>query len=849
MQPIGSTPTHLAGLPAGVGLLPGLAGVDGVVPGRGDGASGSRACRHCGEPCPPEAHEQDGYAFCCLGCRTVYVLLQEHGLGDFYRLSERPGVRVTEVGRRDRWAFLDDPEVRRRLVDFEDGRQGRVTFRVPSMHCVACVWLLENLYRFHAGIGSVRANFLRREVSVVWEPGRIRLSEVAGLLEQLGYTPALTLEELDRPGPVAKGGGLGLRIGVAGFAFGNVMLFSLPQYLGLDSASGETFRTWFGGLSLLLALPALLYSASDFWRSAWASVRQRALTLDVPIAAGLAALYAQSAGEILLGIGEGYLDSLTGLIFFLLCGRAFQNKTHDRLGFDRDYRGFFPLSAVRRTESGEETVAISELRVGDRLTVRHGELVPADARLTAGEGWIDYSFVTGEAEPVGKGVGDHLFAGGRQAGGAIEVETVKPVSQSYLTSLWNDEAFRKVRERGLQTLTNRYSRRFTVAVGAIAVGSALGWVMAGDGVRGLKAFTSVLIVACPCALALAAPFTLGTAHRVLGRLGVFLRNAEVAETLAEIDTVALDKTGTLTDAEAPAVRFVGQALGAEEAGWAAALCRQSVHPHARSLARSLASGEPGEPGVPPEVEGFREVAGRGMVGRVAGREVVLGSAAWLREHGMAADGVTSGTGATVHFGLGGRRRGMWVLEERLRPEVDELLRDLGGRCHLALLSGDHGRQRDRFATLFGDRGRLHFDLGPHDKLAFVRRLQGEGHRVMMVGDGLNDAGALRQGDVGVAVVEGVGRFSPASDVILEAGRVPRLGRVLAFARTTTNLVRVGFGISAAYNVVGVSIAAAGILSPLICAVLMPISSVSVVLFAVGATHWAARRAGLGGWRG
>lgn len=837
---MGSTPTHLAGIPAGAGLLPGLgaaAGVGGV-----GGASASRACRHCAEPCPADAHEQDGHAFCCLGCLTVYGLLRDHGLGDFYRLSERPGVRVTDTGRRDRWAFLDDPAVRRRLADFEDAHQGRVTFRVPSMHCVACVWLLENLYRFHPGIGAVRANFLRREVSVAWAPDRIRLSEVAGLLERLGYAPSLTLEELDRPEPVLKRGGLGLRIGVAGFAFGNVMLFSLPQYLGLDSASGASFRLWFGVLSLLLALPAVTYSASDFWRSAWASVRQRALTLDVPIAAGLAALYAQSAGEILLGLGEGYLDSLTGLIFFLLCGRAFQHKTHDRLGFDRDYRGFFPLSAVRRTPSGEETVSISELRVGDRLTVRHGELVPADARLTAGEGWIDYSFVTGEAEPVPKAVGDHLFAGGRQAGGAIEVETVKPVSQSYLTSLWNDEAFRKTRERGLQTLTNRYSRRFTVLVAIIAVGSALGWVLAGDGVRGLKAFTSVLIVACPCALALAAPFTLGTAHRILGRLGVFLRNAEVTETLAEIDTVALDKTGTLTDAEAPSVRFLGAALTAEERVLAAALCRHSAHPHARSIARSLAAGEPSATN---RVEGFREVAGRGLAGTVEGRAVVLGSTVWLREHGVADGESAEASGATVHLGIDGQPRGVWVLEERLRPDVDELLRDLGGRCELVLLSGDHGRRRERFEALFGDRDRLHFQLGPHDKLAFVRRLQDGGRRVMMVGDGLNDAGALRQGEVGVAVVEGVGRFSPASDVILDAPMVPGLGRVLTFARTTTRLVRAGFGISAAYNVVGVSIAAAGILSPLICAVLMPISSVSVVLFAVGATHWAARRARLG----
>jgi len=827
-------PTPLAGLDAGGRR---------VVPPLTDGSTPSQtaqSCHHCGEPCAQGRFEQDNHSFCCLGCQTVFGLLKESGLGDFYTLGARQGLRVSTEVRPDRWAFLDEPSVSAKLLDFNDGKLARVTFQVPSIHCVACVWLLENLYRLHPGIARSQVNFARRDVAITFSPQKAPLSAIADLLTRMGYEPSLTLAELDRRVEAPKSR-LGLQVGVAGFAFGNIMLFSLPLYLGLDSATGPMFRGLFGWLSLALALPVVIFSASDYWRSAWTSLRQRALTLDVPIAAGLAALYAQSAWEILSGHGEGYLDSLAGLVFFLLCGRAFQRKTHERLVFDRDYKGFFPLGVVRQTLEGEETVSISRLQTGDRLRVRHGELIPADSRLVSGEGLIDYSFVTGESEPVARATGDHLYAGGRQVGGAIEVETVKPVSQSYLTSLWNDEAFRKGRDDTFDTLTNRYSRRFTRLVLVLSVGAMIVWGILGQPGRGLKAFTSILIVACPCALALAAPFTLGTAQRLLARLGICLRNGQVVETIAKIDAIALDKTGTLTAAQNTEIRFHGEPLTSEEAAAIATLCRQSTHPYSRKLAeiapKTLISGQSGQVGR------FSETPGAGLQGEVEGRTLRVGSMSWLRAGGIAILQNVPAT-ASVGVALDGRFRGGFAFDNALRPEIETLVAELGRSFEIALISGDNERERGRFAALFGDHARLHFNLSPTDKLGFIRGLQAKGHNVMMVGDGLNDAGALRQGDVGVAVVEGVGKFSPASDVILDAPMVPRLGRVVDFSRRAARIVRLSFAISAAYNAMGVSIAAWGILSPIICAILMPLSSATVVMFAVGATTLAARRAGL-----
>jgi Cu+-exporting ATPase len=823
----------------------------------------SAACFHCGDPCPDDTLSQAEKVFCCRGCLVVHDLLAESGLGQFYELSRHPGVRVRRPADDppERWAYLNDPTLQQRLLDFTDGKVNRITFRIPAIHCVACVWLLENLFRLHPGFGESRVNFLRREVSIRFSSEQLPLSRLVELLASIGYEPQLTLGELEKAptDPLLKR--RWLQVGVAGFAFGNIMLFSIPSYFGLDALGSKSLTTLFGYLSLVLAAPVLLYSASDYWRSALTSARQKVLTLDVPIALGLAAIFGRSAFEILSGRGAGYLDSLTGLVFFLLCGRAFQNKTHERLAFDRDYKCFFPLSVRRRRGEEIETAALSHLRVGDRLLLRNGELIPADVRLVSGGACIDYSFVTGESEPVNLHVGDYLYAGGQQVGGSIEVETVKPVSQSYLTSLWNHEAFKKERPDNLNSLTNRYSRRFTRVVIAAALGAALFWVVEGQGARGLKAFTSVLIVACPCALALAAPFALGTAQRLLGRSQVFLKNVLVLERMAQVDTIVFDKTGTLTSTRSSEVSFHSLAPPptAKEIECMTQLVRHSTHPHSVRIGEWLrdlevdqsadknvdaTSQNIGNTSQIPGRNEFSEIPGLGISANVQGHTVQLGSKAWLSSSGVELPTQALPVGSASHLSMDGKYRGTFVFTNPVRPKGERLLAELGEHYELALLSGDNERERDRFAALFGHSAKIRFNQTPLDKLGFIRDLQADGKQVMMVGDGLNDAGALKQSDVGVAVVEKVGAFSPASDVILEAGRIPNLFQIIRFARASTRIVRWSFGISAAYNILGISIAAAGLLSPLFCAVLMPISSVTVVLFACGLTACAAKQMGL-----
>lgn len=790
------------------------------------------ACVHCGLDCPPNPPQLDDHAFCCNGCLTVYQILSDNGLGRFYTIDQAPGVRPPETLPSE-YSALDQPDVRRRVVDFSNGTMTRVTFRIPAMHCAACVWLLENLYRLVPGVGRSEVNFPRKEVSIQLEDKDVLLSALAARLASLGYPPELKLDRMSGLADTTGHRRLLLQVGIAGFAFGNVMMMSFPSYLGLDPVRDAGLYRTFGYLSLALALPVLLFSAQDFYRAAWNGLRQKVLTIDFPLALGISALFIQSVFDILRHSGEGFLDSFTGLVFLLLCGKWFQRRTYDALAFDRDYRSYFPLSVTRRNNGKDEPAVLTDIKPGDRILVRHGEIIPADAVLISGEGHLDYSFVTGESIPANAVTGDYVYAGGRQIGGALEVELVKDVSQSYLTSLWNNEAFRKPRETDWQNLTNRAGRWFTLAVVLVASGTALFW-WKHDPSMIARTFSAVLIVACPCALALAAPFTFSTAQRHLGKAGLFLRSPSVVEAMAASNHVVFDKTGTLTHGPTGTVEFEGAPLSEEERAMIHALTSQSSHPVSRAVAS--ATGRDQHPDGP-RVDLFIETTGSGISGHLNGHTLRIGSASWIGVH--APDGY--GTWITIDD----RVRGRFLIGQQERAElgglIDTMRRD---RYEITLLSGDRPTAAARFRELFGADAELRFDQSPHDKLAYVRNRQEHGESVLMMGDGLNDAGALKQSNVGIAVSDNVTLFSPACDAILAGRAFSLLPAFLHFSRLSVAVLKSAFAVSLIYNITGVAFAASGALSPLVSAVLMPLSSFSVIGFSLLATSWAARRSGV-----
>ncbi|QQR85989.1 MAG: heavy metal translocating P-type ATPase [Flavobacteriales bacterium] len=783
-------------------------------------------CYHCGDPCAEEHRAHDGHDFCCNGCEVVYDLLKESGLGDYYTLGERPGVKQRTTMDEPRSELFDVEEVRQRTVEFSEGGITRVRLHVPQMHCSSCIWLLENLDKLEPAVMRSRVAFADKEISITFREEKLALGGLVKLLRRIGYGPQLTASNVRAAGIPRM---LYIRLGVAAFVFGNTMLFSFPEYLGADGEAG--LKTGFQWLTVLFSFPVVLFLSTDFFRSAWAGLRSRTVNIDQPIALGIVALWTRSLWDVLMGIGPGYFDSLAGLLFFLLIGRWYQAYTYRALRFDRTLEDFLPLVVLRKKGATEEPTKVADLVPGDTIIIRDQEIVPVDGLLRHGAAHIDNSFITGEPLPVRKSVGDTIRAGGRQRGAAIELEVMRTFADSRLKRLWAEQSSGQPKP-AMPRLIDGVARRFTVAVLLISLGAGLYWWGA-DSAQVWPIVTAVLIVACPCALALSMPFAYGHTIRLLGKRGLFLRDAEVVERMAHVDTVVFDKTGTLTAREAHDVHWTGRQPSPFVSASVLALARNSTHPLSTVVAEDLRKKMPNAEGTH-LVENVEEIPGQGIAGEVDGVPVRIGSAAFC-----AGKEEPRGDGeAHVHVAVGAVHLGHFGIRKRARHGIAEAVTELRRTRNIGLFTGD--AQVDA-ALRHAFRGSMvRTRCSPADKAQGVRELQAKRHRVLMVGDGLNDAGALAQSDVGITVTESSAALTPASDAIMDAEAVARLPYFLKLARRARRIVVASLFISLCYNVVGVSFAVSGHLTPLVAAVLMPLSSVTVVGFVTLAIGIAAR---------
>lgn len=804
-----------------------------------------QVCYHCGDSAGASPIVQDNKVFCCTGCQTVYGILAENNLCNYYQLSAHPGTKQ-ERPAMGRFDYLANEEEARKMVRFTDGRTGVVVFKIPAIHCSSCIWLLENLHTLHTGIHGVTVNLPRREATIRFDWQMPGLKGVVETLHAIGYPPLLqwdqTAPHTDADRAARKR--LIAQLGVAGFCMGNIMLFSFPDYLQPGGVAPGLLHT-FAFASLILSIPLVFFAGGDYLRSAWAGIRNQYFTIDQPLAIGILTMFVRSAYEVLNGEGVGYLDSLSGLIFFLLVGKFFQQLTYRHLAFDRDYRAYFPL-AVTILEQGavgkttERNVPLSAVKNGSTVVVRGGEIVPTDSILTSAPTLVDYSFITGESVPVTVQRGELVYAGARLNAGRAELVAQKAATQSTLTQLWNHPAFQK-QVQGYTQLVNTISKYFTGVTLLLAAGSLSFWYLT-DTARAWLAFTSVLIIACPCALAFAAPFAYGHLMRVLGRHGFYLKNATVLEKLANVDTVVFDKTGTLTQpatesAETVQLHFKDP-LTPAELDLVVAVAAQSTHPLSKSLAAYLVKEKGGHPVT---LMSVAEEPGQGMMATAGGVTVRLGSDRFCN---ASAAQLPDETGATVHLQLNGTYRGFFSITQPYREGLGELTSGLRRQqLGLRLLSGDGPAQAAALTQWFAPHEML-FGRQPADKLAYMEQLDSHGNHAAMVGDGLNDAGALRAAHVGIAVTSNAANFTPASDAIISGKALVNLPKFLRLARLGKAVVIACFAVSVLYNLTGVWFAVQGHLSPVVAAVLMPFSSIGTIALATGLAYVVAWRVGL-----
>ena len=783
-------------------------------------------CYHCGEICLNSKIRTEEKVFCCDGCKMVYNILNQSELCEYYNLNDNPGINQRVRVRHDKFAFLDDEKIQQELISFGDEKQVHITFYLPQMHCSSCLYLLENLHRLNPGVVSSKVNFTRKEADIVFLKEKTTLRSVAETLTNIGYEPYISLNDLKEKRP-AIDRTMVYQIGVAGFAFGNIMLMSFPEYLGID-ASEKGLLTLFRWANFAFAIPVLLYSALPFYISSWKSLKHKFLNIDAPIALAVIITFIRSAYEVISGIGGGYFDSMTGIVFFMLAGRILQDKTYRQLSFERDYTSYFPI-AISVIKDGKETpTTLPDIKPGDTLLIHNEELIPADGILTRGKAFIDYSFVTGESLPVQKDIGEIVYAGGKQTEGNIEMLVVKEVTQSYLTKLWNRDEFKEQEEVNTRSFVHLLSRYFTYIVLAIAAATMIYWQF-NDPSRVWPAMTSIFIIACPCALFLSNTFTNGNILRILGRNHLYLRNAQTIEDLGKATHIVFDKTGTLTSSQEQDITYEGKELNDIQLQQVATLADHSNHPLSKALARHIGRKQGFE------IAQFKEIPGQGIEGQFTDELIRLGSYAFTTGN------TGHATGTSVYVRIGDEVYGQFRFSNHYREAIPGLIRELKKEYRLSVLSGDNTAEQENLKRLMGPEATLLFHQKPEDKLKYIQYLQSRGEKVMMIGDGLNDAGALKQSDIGIAVAEQTNNFTPSSDAIIEAKKLSSLTRFIRLCRANRNIIVASFVMSIVYNVIGLFFAVQGTLSPLIAAILMPSSSLSILLLTFGSSSLIAKR--------
>jgi P-type Cu2+ transporter len=854
------------------------------------------ACAHCGLEVPAGlVREGEAQQFCCSGCRQVFTLVHEWGFDQYYRLvgqqrGELEPARVTGRAFTD----FDDERVQAEGTEEAGAERRRTRLYLEGVHCAACVWLVEKLPAVLRGVDEVRLNVGSGVAEITWRPGHTRLSAIARALDRLGYTPhihrASRVQELRR----AEDRASLARLGVAAACAMNLMFLHGALYAGEASGMATPFESLFRWFSLVVAVPVLVYSARPFFQTALAGLRARVVHIDLPIAMALAAAFAASAWNTVRGSGPLWFDSLAMLVAALLGARQLQRGAQ-RAALERadSLRGAAFLEFARRLDGdGPDAplveVPLAALVAGDRVEVRSGEIVPVDGLVISGRSSLDNAVLTGESAPVSVGEGDRVNAGATNLGARLLVRVEAAGEKTRVGALLAivQEALSK--KPALLRTTDLLARRFVQGLMILAVATGVAWYHRGAAVA-LERVVALLVVACPCAVGLSIPLAMSVALMRAARSGIFVKNPDALERLRTIHTVLLDKTGTLTEGRATVVRWQGEDVALQ---FARALEAESAHAVARAFQRSFERRFTREEHqnlrheIPPEgmtpmrlvrtVEHVVEVPGQGIAGRLDGHDVRVGNRAHVEAGGAwvpgdftaAADALIADGMSPVYVALDGQVRGVAGIGDRLRPDAVETVAALRARgIRVRILSGDHPDLVARVARQLGLPNEDALGgLSPEAKRDVVARLvagsrgpsdlSGKGgpegpppHQVsargsvVMVGDGVNDAAALALADVGIAVHGGTGATIVASDVVLTREGVAPLVEILDGARRLRGVIRRNLGFSLLYNAGAATLAIAGFVGPLVAAVLMPCSSLVVVLSSALTTTFAPTSAG------
>jgi len=793
-------------------------------------AAAVTSCYHCGEPVAGTPRWTQSIAgrdeaMCCPGCAAAAVTILELGLGDYYRQRDGYSPRPTDEQTRADLAIYDDPALAARFVSVEQGASA-VTLTVADLRCSACAWLIEQRLTRTAGVLAAQVDYAARRVVVRWEPARIGLAGVLGVLARLGYPARPFTPDVEREQQASEARSLLLELGIAALFGMQVMMIAVAFYLddGLDPGLAGFLR-W---ASLLLTMPVIAYSARPFLRGAWRALVRRSVSMDVPVAAALLLAFGGSAWHTLSGHGAVYFDSVVMFVSLLGASRYLELAARVRAGRELDrLTALVPDAACRvlRDAAGErlETVAVVRLVPGDRVLVRAGEVVPVDGTVVSGESALDEAILTGEAMPRACTVDARVLGGSINLVSPLEIRVEAVASASFAGQLASLVARAAATRPAWSEVSGVAAQRFVWAVLLAAVGTWLYW-SAQAPAQAFAATLAVLVVSCPCAFALAVPAALTAAHATLLGRGIAVVAAGALERLAAVTHLGFDQTGTLTRERAGLRAVV--AIAPETADTllttAMALAQASAHPLSRSL-----SAVPAMAPVP-LAQALVAESGRGVRGFIDGQPARLGSAAFIATAVPGFVPPAPSAGAEMWVARAGRVLGHIEFDDALREECKPLFAWLQARgLRTLILSGDRAARVAALGARLGAEAALG-ELTPEAKLAEVAALQQAGAVVAMIGDGLNDTPVLARADVSIAVAEASAAARQQADVLLLSPDLSALRTLLEVAQHTRRVMRQNLAWAALYNVLALPLAAAGLVSPWLAALGMSLSSLLVV---------------------
>jgi len=775
------------------------------------------------------------HQFCCAGCKVVFETLQSFGLQRYYDLvaNTQDDARPAVSSGRAFFEF-DHADFQDRYVQVQDGI-AHTTFFLEGVHCAACVWLVEKLPSILPGLIESRLDMGRSLVQLQWQEGIVSLAQIAVALDRLGYPPHPVVEGEEQERRRAESRAALMRIGVAGAIAGNVMMIAFALYGGFLSGMEDVYRNFFRWSSLGLTALILLWPGRIFFRGAWAALRTRTPHMDLPIALGLSAGFLGGAWNTIQNIGEVYFESVAILVFFLLVGRFVQQKQQRRAYEALELmHALTPGSATRILQHGSEQVPILSLRPGDRIEVLGSETIPADGTLLSASTSFDLKVLSGESAPKKFHPGDVVYAGSINLGERVELEVKASGEDSRVGRLMQVVEEYAKRPGKMVRLADRISGTFTIVVLALAFITYAFWTYQGS-TDALEHAIALLIVACPCALGLATPLAVVAAVGRAARAGILIKGGDALERLSKPGILLLDKTGTLTQGKMSVVHWVGSR---KLAAATAALEQHASHPFALAL-RDLVA----EDVELPAVAELAVIPGGGVRGKVGGVQYCIGSPAWVQSMGLVVpqeqlDTVIAQALSPVAI-CQGDEVVVAGIGDPLQADAREVVQELKQKgWELHMLSGDHPSVVQAVARkLELDPKRCKGEMTPEAKLemveAFMAKEKASSHPrpVLMVGDGWNDAAALAAADVGIAVHGSAEASLAAADVFLSIPGTNGIARLLEGAARSVGVIRCNLLVSLAYNALGVTLAMAGLLNPLVAAVLMPVSSLTVVSIA------------------